>query len=207
MTTPLPLVPPAVAAVVVLVVALGHRALLALDRPVRVPPVVRWAGGGAAALGAAAVAAGAPGPGVATGLGLLGGWCVLLAGADLAARRLPDVLTLPGAGVALLLTAGAGRGWAALLGALALAGPHLVVHLLAPRALGAGDGKLALGLGAAAGACGPDAWLLAAVGAPLLTGLAGVALVGLRRCSRSAALPHGPGMCLATCLVVVAAVT
>ncbi|WP_460867013.1 prepilin peptidase, partial [Rhodococcus aerolatus] len=105
------------------------------------------------------------------------------------------------------LAAGAGRGWPALLGALALAGPHLLVHLVHPRGLGAGDAKLALGLGAAAGACGPDAWLLAALGAPLLTGLAAAVLLGLRGRARCTELPHGPSMCAATCLAVVAAVT
>ena len=37
--------------------------------------------------------------------------------------------------------------------------------------MGAGDVKLALGLGALTGAFGPDVWLLGALGAPVLTAL------------------------------------
>ena len=85
-----------------------------------------------------------------------------------------------------------GRGWPALAGSVALAGLYLVVHLAAPAAMGAGDVKLALGLGALTGAFGVDVWALAALAAPLLT-----ALVGLAR-RRGGPLPHGPAMCLAS---------
>ena len=61
--------------------------------------------------------------------------------------------------------------------------------------MGAGDVKLALGLGALAGAFGVDAWILAALGAPLLTALWGLL-------SRRRVLPHGPAMCAATALAV-----
>jgi leader peptidase (prepilin peptidase)/N-methyltransferase len=78
-------------------------------------------------------------------------------------------------------------------GAVALAGVYLVVHLIAPAAMGAGDVKLALGIGALTGSFGFDVWTLAAVGAPLLT--AAWALVVVRR---QRTVPHGPSMCLAT---------
>ena len=61
--------------------------------------------------------------------------------------------------------------------------------------MGAGDVKLALGLGGLAGAFGMAVWAVAAVGAPLLT--AGWGLLSRRR-----VLPHGPAMCAATAVVV-----
>ena len=63
----------------------------------------------------------------------------------------------------------------------------LLVHLLSPAAMGAGDVKLALGLGALAGAFGVDAWVLAALGAPLLTAVWGL----LERPARIAAARPG----------------
>lgn len=203
------------AALAAALVVPGRLLLLRLHRPVGLPPGSVLPA--AAVLGAAVGAAAGEG-GAATVLGLLVGWCVLLAAADLAARRLPDVLTLPGAAGVLVAAAGAGRGGAAVLGGLALAAPHLGAHLLAPRSLGAGDVKLALGLGAASGACGSEAWVLAAVAAPVLTGLLAVVLVVRGRCGgargggargrgvRGTVVPHGPAMCLATCLAVVGAV-
>src|SRR5689334_6092865 len=96
-------------------------------------------------------------------------WLAVLAVYDIRERRLPNALTLPGA-VAVLVVAGlAGCGGPALLGGLGLFAVYLVVHLIAPRAMGAGDVKLALGVGALTGAFGVDVWILAALGAPLLT--------------------------------------
>jgi len=110
------------------------------------------------------------------------------------------VLTLPGAVLIVAGAAAAGRGLPALVGALALAAGYLVVHLLSPVAMGAGDVKLALGLGALAAAFGTDAWLWAALGAPMLTALWGLL-------SRRRALPHGPAMCAATALAVFLAIS
>jgi leader peptidase (prepilin peptidase) / N-methyltransferase len=121
-------------------------------------------------------------------------WMAALCVFDVRDRRLPNGLTLPGAAVILVAAALAGRGLAALAGAAALAGVYLLAHLLAPSGMGAGDVKLAIGLGALAGCFGAGAWLLAALGAPLLTALVGA--VGLLRGVRS--VPHGPSMCLAT---------
>jgi leader peptidase (prepilin peptidase)/N-methyltransferase len=121
-------------------------------------------------------------------------WLAVLSCYDIRRRRLPNALTLPGAGVILLAGAMAGRGGPALAGAAALAGVYLLVHLMAPAALGAGDVKLAIGLGGLAGCFGVEVWLLAALAAPLLTALCGV--VGILRGVRT--VPHGPSMCLAT---------
>ncbi|GAY18518.1 A24 family peptidase [Mycobacterium sp. shizuoka-1] len=122
-------------------------------------------------------------------------WSAALAGYDVRHRRLPNVLTLPGAVVLLAVAGSCGRGLPALAGAGSLAGLYLVVHLAIPAGLGAGDVKLALGVGALTGALGVDVWLLAALGAPVLTALLAV-VVALR--DRTATVPHGPSMCVAS---------
>ncbi|WP_109788702.1 prepilin peptidase [Mycolicibacterium confluentis] len=125
-------------------------------------------------------------------------WLVALSVWDLRTHRLPNALTLPPAAVILVTAALLGHGGAALAGALTLAGAYLVVHLVSPTGLGAGDVKLALGVGALTGAFGTGAWALAAVGAPVLTVVGALAV-------RRTAVPHGPGMCAATALAVIAA--
>jgi leader peptidase (prepilin peptidase)/N-methyltransferase len=122
-------------------------------------------------------------------------WLVLLSVVDLRARRLPDVLTLPGAVVILAVAAFAGRGGSALVGALCFAGFYLVVHLVSPRAMGAGDVKLALGLGALCGAVGLPVLVVTVVLSSLLSALAGIVL--LVRGRRCATIAHGASMCLA----------
>jgi leader peptidase (prepilin peptidase) / N-methyltransferase len=122
-------------------------------------------------------------------------WMVALARYDIRQRRLPNRLTLPGFSVIMLVAACSGHGRAAALGAGLLAVVYLVVHLAAPAAMGAGDVKLALGLGALTGCFGADVWLLAAIGAPLLTALIGlVARLGWS----ATTVPHGPSMCAAS---------
>lgn len=122
-------------------------------------------------------------------------WMTALSYFDIRCRRLPNWLTLPAAVV--IITVGLwGRGPSIWAGAAALAVLYLAAHLLSPRAMGAGDVKLAVSTGGLAGAFGLDAWFLAAIGAPLVTGLTGLVLLGLGR--RGATVPHGPSMCLAT---------
>jgi leader peptidase (prepilin peptidase) / N-methyltransferase len=126
-------------------------------------------------------------------------WCAALSTCDVRNRRLPNALTLPGAAAVLAVATASGHGRPALLGAAALAAVYLAVHLAAPRGLGAGDVKLALGLGALTGACGADAWALAALGAPLLT--ASWALLAALA-GRPGPVPHGPAMCVASLAAV-----
>jgi leader peptidase (prepilin peptidase)/N-methyltransferase len=126
--------------------------------------------------------------GAAACVGVLA-WLTALSVYDVRERRLPNSLTISGALVILVFAACAGRAVPALVGAVALFGAYLVVHLLAPAAMGAGDVKLAGGIGALTGAFGIDVWVLAALGAPLLT----AAMALLRRKS---AVPHGPSMCV-----------
>ena len=56
---------------------------------------------------------------------------------------------------------------------------YLVVHMVSPAAMGAGDVKLAAGVGGLTGAFGVDVWALAAMAAPLLTAV--IALVSVAR--------------------------
>lgn len=122
-------------------------------------------------------------------------WLVVLSVYDIRERRLPNWLTVPGALAILAVAAATGRGAPALLGAIGLAGLYLVVHLLSAAAMGAGDVKLAAGVGGLTGAFGFDVWALAAVAAPLLTAvLACVTVIG----RSSSTVPHGPSMCVAT---------
>ncbi len=131
------------------------------------------------------------------GLALI--WMVTLSGCDVRQRRLPNRLTIPGFAAIVLVASSAGHGQAALVGAAALAAIYLLVHLLAPSAMGAGDVKLALGLGALTGCFGADVWSLAAIGAPLLTVVIGtVARIGWS----ATTVPHGPSMCAASAAVM-----
>ena len=127
----------------------------------------------------------------------------MLSCVDIRDRRLPNCLTIPGAIVILVAAAAAGRGMPAVMGAAALFAVYLVVHLLAPAAMGAGDVKLAIGIGALTGSFGVDVWALAALGAPLIT--AAWAIVAVVRHSKST-VPHGPSMCLAAAAACVLAV-
>lgn len=118
-------------------------------------------------------------------------WMAVLSCYDIRQRRLPNALTLPGATVILVGAVLAGHGGPALAGAAALTAMYLVVHLIAPGAMGAGDVKLAIGLGGLAGCFGVDGWFLAAIAAPLLTASIAVAC-------RAHVVPHGPSMAAAT---------
>ncbi|MEV0670018.1 A24 family peptidase [Mycobacterium sp. NPDC050441] len=125
-------------------------------------------------------------------------WLLALSGYDIAERRLPNWLTLPGAVLVLVVAGLAARGLAAAVGAAALSVLYLVVHLLSPRAMGGGDVKLAVGLGAMTGAFGVDVWLLAALAAPMFTAVLalGAAVRGIRT------VPHGPSMCAASAAAI-----
>jgi leader peptidase (prepilin peptidase)/N-methyltransferase len=126
-------------------------------------------------------------------------WMGTLTVYDIRQRRLPNWLTLPGFAVIMLVAIGSGRGEGAGLGAGALAAVYLLTHAASPAAMGAGDVKLALGLGALTGSFGPEVWLIAAIGAPVLTAAIGT----LARFGWSATrVPHGPSMCAASAVAL-----
>lgn len=131
-------------------------------------------------------------------------WLAVLSIYDIRERRLPNVLTLPGAAAVLIVASAMGRGAPALLGAAGLFAVYLAVHLLAPGAMGAGDVKLALGVGALTGSFGPAAWALSALGASLLTAMWAVVAV-IRRAESG--VPHGPSMCIAAVVAAALALT
>jgi leader peptidase (prepilin peptidase) / N-methyltransferase len=130
-------------------------------------------------------------------------WLVALSVYDIRERRLPNWLTLPGAAVILVTAVVYERGAPAALGALTLFAVYAVVHLVSPASMGAGDVKLSIGIGALTATFGADVWLLAALGAPVLTAIWAAAAL-LRRSGRT--VPHGPSMCLAAATVAALAV-
>ncbi|NMN93597.1 prepilin peptidase [Antrihabitans stalactiti] len=131
-------------------------------------------------------------------------WCAALSFVDIAERRLPNVLTVCGGIAVLGYGFAVGRGGVALIGGLLLALLYLAVHVIAPTAMGAGDVKLALGLGAAAALGGPEVWVWAALLAPLGTALAGVFLMMRRGTVGRTVVPHGPFMCASTLIALAA---
>ena len=184
----------------------GARLLLRrLRRGTRVPPpwcelgvAVAWAG-----VGAAARVGGVSWRWVPLLLAL--GWLAVAAGAvDVRARRLPDALTLPALPGALLLLipVGGSAVWRGVLGAAVATAAHLVVHLAAPAALGAGDVKLSAPLGAALGAASWEALVVAGLLAALFSGALATTVIVAR--GRGGAVPHGPSMLLAGLLVTAA---
>jgi leader peptidase (prepilin peptidase) / N-methyltransferase len=126
-------------------------------------------------------------------------WFAVLSWYDVRQRRLPNWLTVPGATAILAGAAAVGHGGLAMAGAASLFAVYLVLHLMTPTAMGAGDVKLAAGIGALTGSFGIDVWLLAALGAPLLT--AGWAIV-VRVKSTERTVPHGPSMCVTAAAAV-----
>lgn len=126
---------------------------------------------------------------------------VLLALVDLRVQRLPDVLTLPLAGLAVVLLGGAallpehaGQWRTALLGALALGGFYFLFFLIRPLALGFGDVKLAVGLGAVLGWYGYGALFLGTFAASLVGCVHVTVLVVRGRGGRGTPVALGPFM-------------
>ncbi|MEY9997736.1 leader peptidase (prepilin peptidase)/N-methyltransferase [Streptomyces sp. V4I8] len=124
---------------------------------------------------------------------------VLLATVDLAAHRLPDVLTLPLATAALtllavttLLPGTEGRWTTALLGSVVLAVGYFALFLISPKGIGFGDVKLAIGLGAVLGWYGWAIVLVGSLAGFLLGALYGVGLILARRASRTTSIPFAP---------------
>ncbi|MEV4448984.1 prepilin peptidase [Streptomyces mirabilis] len=124
---------------------------------------------------------------------------VLLAVVDFRVQRLPDVLTLPLAGLALVLLGvmalvpeHAGEWPTALFGSLVLGGAYFLLFLVNPNGMGFGDVKLALGIGAVLGWYGWGTVVLGTFAGFLFGGLYGLGLVLMRRAGRKTSIPFGP---------------
>lgn len=128
---------------------------------------------------------------------------------DLEHRRLPDALTLPAIGGAVVLAAVAaalGPGWdafvrALLAGAIALA-VFFAIALISPGGFGLGDVKLAPTLGIAMGYLprgGPRAFV-GFLAAFVLGTLVGLVLIVIGRGNRKTMVPFGPFLVLGTFL-------
>jgi leader peptidase (prepilin peptidase)/N-methyltransferase len=142
-------------------------------------------------------------------------WLMLCAVAltfiDIAVRRLPDPLTgaafigvLGVYGVAVLADGHPGQLVRAAVAAAALCGFYLLLFLIRPSGMGLGDIKLAASLGAALGWQG---WPLV-VAATFVTftaaALYGIALLLLRRATRTSQFPLGPFMVLGALAAILA---
>ncbi|MDT0574068.1 A24 family peptidase [Streptomyces sp. DSM 3412] len=126
---------------------------------------------------------------------------VLLTLVDLSAQRLPDPLTLPFAGLALTLLGAvayvpehAGQWRTALYGALVLGGLYFLFFLIRPMALGFGDVKLALGLGAVLGWYGWGALYLGTFAGALIGSAYTVVALARGRAVRRQLVALGPFM-------------
>jgi leader peptidase (prepilin peptidase)/N-methyltransferase len=124
---------------------------------------------------------------------------VLLAVVDFAVHRLPDIVSVPFAAIALVLLGGAallpgaGGSWTtALLGSLTLGACYLLLFLINPKGFGFGDVKLAPALGAVLGWYGWGILLIGTFAGYLLGALYGVGLILARRAGRKTTIPFGP---------------
>lgn len=133
---------------------------------------------------------------VATSALLMSAAVVLVAAAivDARYRRLPDRFTIA-AGVAVTGAAVVAATTEPVLGAVAFTLPLLLVHLVDPAAMGFGDVKIALVLGAA---CGLVDWRLSLVA--LLTAAAAASVIAVAR--RVNSIAFGPSLVGATVAVV-----
>lgn len=126
---------------------------------------------------------------------LLVSWLVAITGIDLDHQLIPDVISLPGIIVGLVVSTVTGRpGWFdSLIGILVGGGIFLLIIVASRGGMGAGDMKMGAMLGAFLG------WQLVLV-AILLAVLAGgtlaIGVLVLRRKGRKDALPFGPFLAL-----------
>lgn len=125
---------------------------------------------------------------------------------DIEHQRLPNAIVAPGftvitvlLGAAALLNAG-GPDWSQLIrvlgGAAALFALYLVIVIIAPNGMGAGDVKLAPVTGAVLGFIGWGALIVGAFAAFVLGALFGLLTIVFGRGARTSKIPFGPFMIL-----------
>ena len=125
---------------------------------------------------------------------------VELARIDFRERRLPDRLTLPAAGGALVLLALDGFSigffplYRAFLGAIVLFLAYFAMNLLTRGGMGMGDVKLALSIGALTGYLSWESVVVATMVAFLIGGGVSAYLLATGRSGRKDAIPFGPFM-------------
>jgi leader peptidase (prepilin peptidase) / N-methyltransferase len=173
------------------------------------PPVLTVEAAAGVALAVAAGRAVSPWQAAALGWFLL--CAVALTFIDIAVRRLPDPLTGAAlAGVLGLLTVAAltaghpGQLGRAALAAGALCGFYLLLFFIRPSGMGLGDIKLAASLGAALGWQGWQPVVVATFVTFTAAALYGIALLLLRRATRTTQFPLGPFMVLGALAVIIA---
>ncbi|MFD5215243.1 prepilin peptidase [Microbacterium sp. NPDC058345] len=134
---------------------------------------------------------------VAAGVGL---WLIVI---DARTHRLPNRIVLPAlaavialVGVEALATGDGERMLRALLGGLALGAFYAILHLASKQGMGGGDVKLAAVIGVVLAWHGWQTLLLGAAAAFLLGSLFAIALILLRRASRTTRIAFGPWMIL-----------
>jgi leader peptidase (prepilin peptidase)/N-methyltransferase len=139
------------------------------------------------------------GQSVAIAFCFLGAVGVALAAIDVAVQRLPDRLTLPAIPVmiAMLAVAAAlggdpGQLLRAVLGGLTMTAAFLLLALVRPGQLGGGDVKLAALVGLALGWLGWPVLLFGAALGFVLSAVAGLALLALRRVTLQSHIAFGP---------------
>jgi leader peptidase (prepilin peptidase) / N-methyltransferase len=136
---------------------------------------------------------------------------VALAWTDVAVQRLPDVLTVPayaGTTALLLIAAAAGGRWGDLVrsvgGGLALAACYLVLVVASRSAVGLGDAKLAVSLGAMLAWAGWPVLIAGTLAGCLLAAVYGLGLLAARRATLGQRIPFGPFMIAGAFLALLA---
>ncbi|WP_319949564.1 A24 family peptidase [Streptomyces halobius] len=134
---------------------------------------------------------------------LLAPFLVLLGLVDAVVHRLPDMLTLPIAGVTVALLGAAallpghqGNWIASVEGSLALAALYFAMFLINPSGMGFGDVKLALTVGALLGWYGWPILFLGTLVTFACGALFATGLLVTRRATRRSAMAFGPFMLL-----------
>lgn len=137
--------------------------------------------------------------------------CLVLAVVDATTQLLPNRITYPAfpAVLSLLVLASLGLGefgrlGRGLLAAAAMGGFFLVLAVISPSGMGAGDVKFALTLGLALGWLSWGTMVVGMVSAFLLGGLAGLAGMAVFGLSRRSRLPFGPWLAAGALFSVVA---